>query len=820
MDMPFFRSLPRSCRSLLRAPGFSAVMIAVLALGIAISTTIFTLVDELLLNPFPYRNSNELVMVWESNPSLSGITARRVPAAWTNFEAWQQQNHTFQALEAYQQGVGFNLTGLKIPERLIAARATPGFFSMLGTNAILGRTFLSGDDALGANPCVLLSYAFWRKHFGQANPINQKLLLDGVPYTIIGVLPRQFHLPALFEGISEYKPDVWAPLTKVSATDDPQMAKWRRLRVCARVKPGISIAQAAADMNTIAERRAQEDPELNRGYQVSVFPLQVENTDPDLRNELRVFFAAAILVLLLACTSLAGLMLIRTAARAKNTAIMAALGAGKWALVAPILSESLVIAVVAGIMGFLLSYGGIHIVAAMKPSDIHGPERLAINFHGFIFAACVSSLTIVIFGLTPAWLAAHSNLNDALKSNPAAGTRSHRRSAARAIFVTLQIAVSLTLAIAAALLIQSFQRTLAIDPGFSAHRVLTAHISLPLQRYKNADDRVLFCQKLRERLQALPGVDSVALIDNMPLYSIRYTAFEIEGRPIPQRSAAPSADDAYITPDFFRAMNIMLRSGQLFTQQDSEINPPNVVIINEALARQQWPNQDPVGAHIRPLPITGPPGQWQTVIGVVGDFRQFNTETAARPELLWPAKAFVNMTVILHTASRNPLELSSALEKTVWSIDANQPLSDTQTVEQMVADFNSQRQFNTFTLSAFALLSIILMLLGIYGLISSLISAQIREIGIRLALGAPRIQVCTSLLLPALVPVLSGIVLGLLLSIAAKQLLAHVLFQISPLDLPTYILIPLALITILLLTSIGATLRAARLDPVRVLREE
>lgn len=818
--MPFFRSLPHSCRSLLRAPGFFAAMVAVLALGIAITTTIFTLVDELLLNPFPYRNANELVMVWEANPSLSGITAKRVPAALTNFDAWQQQNQSFQALEAYQQGVGFNLTGLKIPERLIAARATPGFFSMLGTNAIMGRTFLPGDDTAGANPSVILSYAFWSKHFGQTNPINQKLLLDGVPYTIIGVLPRQFHLPALFAGISEYKPDVWAPLTKVSVADDPQMAKWRRLRVCARLKPGVSIAQATADMNAIAARRALEDPELDRGYEVSVFPLKVENTDPDLRNELRVFFVAAVLVLLLACISLAGLMLVRTTARSKNTAIMTALGASRWALIAPVLSESFVIAVLAGIMGFLLSYGGIHLIAALKPSDIHAPERLAINFQAFIFTSCVSVLTVLIFGLLPAWLASHGNLNDALKSGPAAGPRIHRRSTIRSIFVAIQIAASVTLAIAAALLIRSFERVLAIDPGFTAERVLTAHLALPQQRYKTAQERTEFCQRLREQLQAVSGITSVALIDNMPLYAIRYTSFEIEGRPTPQRSAAPSADDAYVTPDFFRTMNIAVRSGRLFTEQDAEINPADVVIINAALARQQWPDQDPLGSHIRPLPITGPPGPWQTVVGVVGDFRQFNPETAARPELLWPAKTFVGMTVILRTAKLNASELSSSLEKTVWKIDPDQAVSDVQTLEQMVADLNSQRKFNTLTLSACAALSVVLMLLGIYGLISSFISSQIREIGIRLALGAQRTQVCTSLIVPALLPILIGIVAGLALSFAARQLIVGVLFQVNPFDLPTYILIPVALIAILLLTSAMATIRAARLDPAQVLRQE
>lgn len=818
--MPFFRALPHALRALMRVPAFSVVFVLILALGIAANTTIFTLVDELLLHPFPYSNPEQLVMIWQSNPALGGITAKRVPATWVDFEAWRAQNHSFEAMEAFQVNVGYNLTGRSVPEHLTAARATPRLFQMLGQNPVLGRGFLPGDDTPGTNPTVVLTYGFWKKHFGSSNPVGEKLLLDGVPYTIIGVLPEEFHLPALFEGIAEYKPDVWTPLPTVSIQDEPGMAKWHRLRVCARLRAGITLAQATADMMAIADHRAREDPELNRGYGVSVFPLTVENTDPDLRNELRVFWLAALLVLLLACTSLAGLMLARTASRSRNTAVMAALGAGRWGLITPVLSESLLLATVAGVVGFLASYAGIHLIVRLKPSDIHAPERLAINLHAFVFASVISVLTVLVFGLIPAWVTASGNLNDALKSGaPARGT-ARRNGFTQPALVTVQIGVSVALAIAATLLIRSFQRVLAIDPGFDTRHVLTAHLVLPPQRYGRVQDREHFCRQLRQRLQALPGVEAAALVDNMPLYAIRYTSFEIEGRPIAQRSAAPSADDAYVTPDFFRAMNIVLREGHLFTDQDAEADPAQVVVINEALARQWWPNQDAVGNHIRPLPLNGPPGEWQTVIGVVGDFRQFNPETAARPEILWPSRSFSNMTVVLRTANSDPLSLSSLLEKTVWSIDPDQPLADVQTLEQMVSDDNSQRKFNTLALGGFASFSILLMLAGVYGLISSFISSHIRDIGIRLALGAGRRQVCLSLLRPTLLPVISGVTLGLALSLAAKRMLTSILFHIAPLDPGTYVAVPIGLIAVLMVTSGIATIRAARVNPAGVLREE
>ncbi|HEY6252481.1 MAG TPA: ABC transporter permease [Candidatus Angelobacter sp.] len=817
--MPFFRAFPYALRALLRAPVFSAVVILILVLGIAANTTIFALVDELLLNPFPYRDPQQLVMVWQSNPALGGITAKRVPAASVDFDAWRAQNNSFEAMEAFQINVRFNLTGRNIPEHLNAARATPGFFQMLGESPVLGRAFVSGDDAPGANPIVILTYTFWNNHFGGNSPLDEKLLLDGIPYTIIGVLPRNFHLPALFEGIGEYKPDIWVPLPAVSSKDNPQLAKARRLGVCARLKPGVTLAQATADMAAIAERRAKDDPEFDRGYGVSVFPLKVENTDPDLRHELTLFTLAAVFVLFLACTSLAGLMLIRTAERARNTAVMAALGAGRWALMGPILCESLILAVTAGIFGFLASFAGIRLIAALKPSDIHAPERLAINWHAFLIAICISVLTALMFGLLPAWLTANSNLSHALKSSPT-GSRGQRRAFARSALVAIQIAVSVVLAIAATLLLRSLQRVLAIDPGFRVERVLTAHLGLPPRRYASVQDRARFCQELLRRLRSLPGVDSAALVDNLPMDAIRYTSFEIEGHAISQRSAAPSADDARVTPDFFRAMNIPLRQGRLFTEEDAEMNPAKTVILNETLARQWWPNQNPVGSHIRPLPISGPPGEWQTVVGVVGDFRQFNPETAARPELLWPANALSGMTVVLRASDASPVGFSSVLEKTVWSIDHDQPLSDVQTLGQIVGDHNSQRKFNTLTLGGFASLSIVLMLAGIYGLISSFISAHKRDIGVRFALGAPRGKVCLSLMRPALAPVITGIAAGVALSFLAQKILASVLFQVSPLDPTTYIASAIALLLIMLLTSVAATLRAARIDPASVLRDE
>jgi putative ABC transport system permease protein len=388
------------------------------------------------------------------------------------------------------------------------------------------------------------------------------------------------------------------------------------------------------------------------------------------------------------------------------------------------------------------------------------------------------------------------------------------------LLLSVQIAVALTLTIDATLLIRSFQRLLQIDPGFRSQQVLTAHLSLSPHRYTNLEDRKRFCEQLRQRLQVLPGVESVALVDNMPQYAVHYTSFEIEGKPIPEPNTAPSANDAHVTPDFLRALNINLLNGRHFTDQDATTNPPNVVIVNAALARRLWPKQTPIGAHIRPLAINGSPGPWQTVIGVMADFHQFNTETPARPQLLWPAKVFSEMTIVLRTTGPDPLDLAPSLQQTVWSIDHDQPVTDIQTFEHIVVHHNSQRRFNMLALTTFATFSVLLTLLGLYGLISSFLASQIRAIGIRLALGARRLQVCLALVRPAAPPIVSGILLGLLASFLSRRLIANILFQVSPLDPQTYIATSVGLIFILIFTSLSATIRAARLDPSKVLREE
>ena len=818
--MSFHRAFVYAFRVLAHAPSFALTVILVLALGIAVNTAVFTIVDQVLLNPFPYEAPNRLSMLWESNPALGELASSRVPVAWTNFEAWRTQNHSFAALEAIQVPLGYNLTGVKIPESLVAARATPGFFPMLGINAAVGRTFLPGDDSPGTNPTVVITYSFSLKHFPSSSPLGQRLLLDGRPHTIIGVLPSKFRLPAFFAGISEYRPDIWVPLPAVSINDPPQTTKRRRLLVFGRLKPNISLPEVRKDLAAIAERRAKEDPVLNNGYGVNIFSLNAENTDPDLRRALDILLSAAFVLLLLACINLAGLIFVRASARKKFLAIMAALGASRWSLLTPTVSESLILGSTAGLLGLLFAYAGVHAIVLLKPASIFAPERIAINLHSFLFAAFISLVAILILGILPAWLITRTNLNAALKSSPTATIRSPRRSVARLSLVAIEIATALTFTITATLLTRSFQRLLTVDPGFKTQGILTAHLSLAPQRYPKPEDRISFCQRLRQQLQSFPGIRSAAFVDNMPLYAIRYTQFEIEGHPLPQTNAAPTADDAHVLPGFLETMGVTLRRGRYFTDLDAQSSPAQVVILNETVAHQFWPNQDPIGSHIRELIPNKPPGPWQTVIGIVSDFVQFNVETPARPEIFWPATDFTDMTMVLRSVTANPSSLSIPLQQTVAALDPDQPVSDIQTLQEMIDYGTSQPRFNTLVLNLFAALSILLTLVGVYGLISSFISAHIRDIGVHFALGAQRKHLCFSLLRPVLPPVFIGIALGLLSSFLAKGLIAAILFQTSPHDLLTYISMPAAFVCIVVLTALAATRRIAAIDPSNVLRQE
>ncbi|MFZ0774254.1 MAG: ABC transporter permease [Candidatus Sulfotelmatobacter sp.] len=806
-----------SLRSLARDPAFALVVILVFSLGVAANTILFTVLDQIVLHPLPYRDPDRLVMIWEANPSLGEPQGSRVPAARSNFAEWRNQTDVFDAIEAFDKAE-YNLTGLGNPEHLTAARATAGYFQMLGITGQRGRTFSPDDAASGTDAVVLISAALANTHFSRRNPLGEKLLLNGVPRTIIGVLPGSFHLPMMFEGAYEYKPEIWVPLPPVTNAEPPAEAKLRHLLVSARLKRGVTLAQARAEMLAVASRLAQSDPGLNTGYSVNLVPLKVENADPDLGRALYILWTAAFLVLLLGCLNGSGLMLVRFINRQRDLAIMEQLGAPRGVLIANILTETLVVAVVAATLAWIGCYAGIGLIRALQPIDISGAERLHLDMRSFLASGLISLLCVSLLGLLPAWIYSRRAFQSSLKRSADVGS-ARLGSLVRRILVSTEIAITLVLAIGAMLLARSFERILAVDPGFRAQNVVTGRIALGPPRYDNDDDREHFCERLLNRVRQLPGVEIASLVDNFPLYAIHYNSFEIEGHAIAKPGSSPTADYAAVTSDFFQTMGTPLRSGRLFTADDMQSGATDVAIVNETLARKYWPNQDPIGAHMRTIPPHRNPGPWHLVVGVVGDYRQFNIETPPRPEVFWPARQFSDMTIVVRTAN-NPTATLAALPKAVAEIDKDQPVADVQTLQHMVDHMISQRLFNMLLLSALAGLGIVLAIAGVYGLISYVISSRLRDLGIRLALGAQRKHVFSSLLLQILPFAAIGVVLGLLLSFLTKKLVAELLFEISALDPATYIALPIALMTLAVLTCVLPAWRAARMNPVTILRQE
>ena len=809
-------SLSYSIRTLLREPVFSVTVVLILALGVGANTTIFTIIDHVLLSPLPYRDPSRLVMLWESNPNQPEPAGSHIPAARDNFDFWRKESHSFQALEAYQQ-ITYNLTGLRNPERLDVARCTTGFFALLGVLPSQGRTFLPENESPGRDHVAVLSHTFATNHFQGASPLGRTLLLNGVPHIIIGVLPRQFHLPNIFQGLFEYKPDVWLPLLPISVNDPPLTAKRRNLVVYGRLTADTSLSEATAEMRSLAELRAKDDPSLDSGYGVNVFQLDFENTDPTLRRALYFLWLAVALVLLLACINLAGLMVARAAARQKDIAIMAALGAGRGDIVRTTMIPGATLGLFGTLLGIVAAYAGVRMVIALEPGDIHAVERIALNTNSLMFAACVFAVVVFLVSFLPAWFTSRSNLSNVLKQSASSRTTTRLRSLNRSILVSVEIAIAVVLAIGSTLLIHSFQRLLEVNPGFITRHVLTAHLSLPQPRYTNPVDRERFCDRILRGLRSLSQVESASLIDNMPLYAIRYAPFEIEGRPVSQSGEAPTADYANATPNFFQTMGIPMRSGRQFTDQDAQGDAGSVVIINETLANKLWPRGKAMGSHLRSID-SGKPA-WATVVGIVGDFVQFNVATPPRPELFWPTKQMRDMTIVVRTKGE-PSSASPAIKEKVWEVDQDQPVSDLQTLDQIVNHRMSQARFNMWFLALFAGLGILLALIGVFGLISYLVSSCVRDIGIRLALGAQKKNVVFALLRQTLFFVAIGICLGLGIFSAFRKVMSSLLFGVTTLDPVAYAVTPLALFALMFLAVVAPARKATQVDPANLLHRE
>lgn len=787
-------------------------MLLVLTLGIAANTTIFSVMQEVILRPLPYSDPARLVIAWERDPSLGEPAASRAITSWKNLEQWQQRNHSFTGLEAFRWAT-YDLTGHDRPLQVPAARATVGFFNLLGVNAQWGRLFVPAD-ATGER-VVVLTDVFFRNHFKDpSSTLEQRILLDGEPYLIIGVLPANFRLPAVWQGATELKPEVWVPLPEPKSAAEREE---RRLLVFGRLRQDITVARAQADLVEISRHLAEEDPQRDPARTANVFPLAVEDVYPAVRSGLYILSASAFLILLIACVNLANLMLARNLERRKEIATHLALGGTRTRLAGRALMESLMLSLIATILGLLLARLGVKLIIVLNPVMIHTPERIHLDAVSGLFALALCLLTSILFGPLPAWLSSRTNLAETLKNN-ARGTGFHGRPFFRRVLLAGQVAASVFLAVIAVLTIRSFQKILALDPGFQADRVLTAHIALPQQKYATRGQRMEFCDRLLRDSQALPGVKSASMVDSMPLYDIKGTQFTIEGRPVAARQSPPTSDYALVAPLFFETLGIHERRGRLFAPQDFRDNA-NVVILNETLAKRYWPDHSPVGEYIRKRIAEGVYSLPLQIIGVVNDFVQYSKESPARPEMFLPSRDLQEMTIVIRTAI-DPMQLAPSLESAVWHIDKDQPLARVEALDWKLMYSIGQRRFNMILLSIFAAIAIGVALVGTYGLLAFNVSAQTHDFAIRRALGASRLHILRLLVGHVAGPLTAGILLGMLLSLFVGRLLSDLFFEVAVTDTLAFVGLPASLLAISLLALVWPAWRASGIDPGKSLRYE
>ncbi len=801
-----------------KSPGFALTVIAVLALGIGANAAVFSVVDAVLLRSLPLRDPERVAMIWEKNPTLGAPIGDRVPVAYTNFLEWTRQATQFEAIGGFEDA-NFNLTSGPEPERIEGARASPNIFALFGVKPALGTSFDNAATDPAKSRVALLTDAFFQSHFGgQRYALGQTLTLNDIVYTVVGVLPPEFHLPAAREGQDQHSPKLWVPYDS-SATQNPVEANRRKMQVYGRLRDGVSLEQARAEMDAIAKHLAEKDPTQNAGFGANVFPVSLENLGQDLRRNLLVMLAAVGFVLLIGCANIANLMLTRAAARQKEMAIRKALGAGRGRLISQLLSESLLLSGAGAALGLGLAHFGIKAVVALKPAGIVRPEEIHLNLAVLIFTTALSVLAGVLFGIVPALQAARTDVNALLNQTRGAHAASSSRRMRR-ILVVAEVALACLLLVGAGFMMKSLLAVLSVDPGFRADHLLTMKFSLPASRYANDAQIAAFCRQVQEKVSAMAGVRSASFSDGLPMTRLRLTKFVVEGRTPPARGSEPTADMRGIfSSTYFDTVGIRLIAGRNFTAEELANKAP-VLVINQTMAKRLWPNEDAVGQHLRSVPSRPEtPPVVSTVIGIVADTHQQSLESGARPEITKPMVDYTQLTLAVR-GDAEPESLINSVKSQVWSVDKNLPVFEVRTMEQVLDEDTSQRRFESFVMSIFASLALVLASIGLFGVLASLVSQRTQEIGIRMALGAQSRDVIGMVVGEGFRMVLLGVVIGVAAAVALSRYLASLFFGVSPANPATYLQVALVMIAIAFVACLLPAWRALRVNPMVALRYE
>ncbi len=791
-------------RSLWKTPAFTAVAVLVLGLGIGANTAMYSVVKGVLLQSLPYAEPDRLVILSEHHVASAD---KKIGVSPANYRDWLEQNSCFEEMAILSDGGRANVTGGGDPEEIQAQIVTPSFFAVLGVQPLLGRVFAEDEGRRGRNKVVVLSHSFWQARFGgAANILGQSVTLNRENYEIIGVMPPAFRF-------LESEARLWVPTT-IDPSADYRASSGRFMQSFARLKAGVSIDQAQAEMSQLAKRLEAKHPEFNSGWSVRVLPLQ-EALVRDLRLILLVLLAATAFVLLIACANVANLLLSRAAARKQELAIRAALGAGRTRLVRQLLTESVLLALMGGLLGVLLAYWGLELVTTFGEAVVPRLSGIAIDRRVLAFTVAISLLTGLLFGLLPSLQASRAELNDALKRGAHGSARTRGGTMRNALLVS-EVSLALVLLIGAGLMIRSFMRLQSVESGFDPARVLTLQFGLAGDNYKEPHQILGFFREAEERIAALPGVVNVGAINYLPLTGpASATNVKFVARPAAAPGETPNTAVRVITPTYFGAMGIPLLKGRMLDERDGRDS--RVLVINETFAKTYFPNEEPLGKQIIVNWETDEPDE---IVGVVGDVRETSLDQQASPAVYWPhgRVPYAKMALIIR-ASRDPVSLASAAQKQVRSMEPDQPIH-VRTMEQVIAKSIARPRFNTLLLAIFAGVALVLASVGLYGVMNYSATQRTHEVGIRMALGATRADIMRLVVGNGMLLTLIGIGIGVLASIGLTRVMQRFLFGVGATDAVTFIGVSALLIVVALVANYIPARRATRVNPVIALRYE
>ena len=805
-------------RMLLKQPGFTAVALLSLAIGIGVTTAIFSVIYAVLLRPLPFADADRLVILWSRSPGLNVAQDWFSPGQYLDVKT---QNRVFEET-AIAIGASFNITGQGGPEHIDGARVSSSFLPLLGGAALYGTLFTAEEDTPGRPPAAILSHGFWRRRFGSdPQVIGRTITLNGNNFTIIGVLSAGFSLnKEVIPAVNAITvADVLLPLP-LSETARANRGN-EDFNIFARLKPDVTLAQAQADMDLIAGRMKQQYPDRyppTGGLTISVVPM-LKQVVGDIGELLPMLLGAVVCVLLIACANVANLLLSRAAVRQKEMAIRAALGADRGRLIRQLLTESLLLAILGGLLGLLVAYVAIGAMRLLGPENIPRLNEVAIDGAILIFTMLVALSTGLLFGLAPALRSSRIDLHETLKEGGrGAGSDSRGHHRLRQLLVVAEVALSLVLLIMAGLLIRSYQSILVAHPGFNPRHVQAMRMSLPAAVYTSPEAVIDFFKRVCDRVKALPGVESAAVTYSLPMSTVAF-AWEpvtVEGYVPRTAHEAIIANVRIVSPDYFQTMEIQLLQGRFFNQYDNR-GGPEAIIVNEAMVERFWPNRNPLGQRLQRASSKN----WQTVVGVIRDTKQFSTEKEPPITIYFPFEQYVGRSLyLIARTTPDPSVVTPAIIKEIQTIDPQMPVYDVKTMEGRLSDSLSRRRFSMFLLTIFAVIALLLAAIGIYGVISYSVSQRVHEIGIRMALGAQAGDILRLVIGQGMRLVGVGIAIGLAASLALTRLIDSLIFGVRRTDPMTFAMIVLLLALVALIACWIPARRATKTDPMIALRVE